>query len=140
MCTAKRWRRNTAFRWTRRCPELPKEALDALLYGTKGEKLQLHYERERRLDDAIHAPFEGVIPNLERRYTRNAEPRGCSEEYEAYMSDIAVPGLPRAATKARGRWRVTVGGNEHRGASAICPVRKALEFCEGPRSLPSRRR
>ena len=28
--------------------DLPREALDALLYGTKGEKLSLHYERDGR--------------------------------------------------------------------------------------------
>jgi len=47
--------------------DLSKEALDALLYGTKGEKLELFLNRSYG-SSHYFAAFEGIIPNLERRY------------------------------------------------------------------------
>ncbi len=47
--------------------DLSKEALDALLYGTKGEKLELFLKRSYG-SSHYFAAFEGIIPNLERRY------------------------------------------------------------------------
>lgn len=47
--------------------ELPEEVVNVFLYGTKGEKLELH--RSRALGGGVYfSEFEGVIPNLERRY------------------------------------------------------------------------
>lgn len=47
--------------------DLSKEALEALLYGTKGEKLELFLNRSYG-SSHYFAAFEGIIPNLERRY------------------------------------------------------------------------
>ncbi len=47
--------------------DLPKEALDALLYGTKGEKMKLNVDR-RYTKGVQYASFEGLINNLERRH------------------------------------------------------------------------
>lgn len=47
--------------------QLPKEARDALLYGTEGETVAINLKSER-MNGEYRAPFEGVIPNLRRRY------------------------------------------------------------------------
>ena len=44
-----------------------KEALDAILYGTKGERLELFLKRSYGTS-RYYAAFEGIIGNLERRY------------------------------------------------------------------------
>ena len=48
--------------------QLTKEQLDAVLYGTKGKKLTIVYENEGGRKGSFTAPFEGIIPNLERRF------------------------------------------------------------------------
>ncbi len=48
--------------------ELPKKFKDELLYGTKGRKLEYYYESRNGSQSYRNHPFEGVIPNLERRY------------------------------------------------------------------------
>ncbi len=47
--------------------ELPKEVMDILLYGNGGEKLKLNYNAYR-FSGTYESAFEGVIPNLTRRY------------------------------------------------------------------------
>ena len=45
---------------------LSKEAMDVILYGTRGEKLTLHYDRGSSRG-TLEQAFEGIIPNIERR-------------------------------------------------------------------------
>ena len=104
--------------------DLPREALDALLYGTKGEKLSLHYERDGRTT-TYSAPFEGVIPSLERRYRETNSP-GMREEYEAYMSNIPCPDCRGQRLKPVSL-AVTVGGLNIAELSDLS-VRKARSF------------
>ncbi len=47
--------------------DLTPEAKDALLYGTKGERLELFLNRSYG-SSHYFAAFEGIVPNLERRY------------------------------------------------------------------------
>ena len=104
--------------------DLPREALDALLYGTKGEKLSLHYERDGRTT-TYSAPFEGVIPSLERRYRETNSP-GMREEYEDYMSNIPCPDCHGQRLKPVSL-AVTVGGLNIAALSDLS-VRKARSF------------
>ena len=55
--------------------KLSKEVMDVILYGTKGEKLELQYDQPRG-KGVLYQAFEGIIPNLERRYkeTRRRHP------------------------------------------------------------------
>ena len=46
---------------------LSNEVMDVILYGTKGEKLELQYDQPRG-KGTLYQPFEGVVNNLERRY------------------------------------------------------------------------
>lgn len=66
--------------------ELPKEIIDILLYGTKGEKIKL--KRENEYGSGIYtSTFEGVINNLERRF-RETQSSWIKEEIESYMSSV----------------------------------------------------
>ena len=51
--------------------DLSDEALDAILYGTRGERLDLSYERSYG-SASYRAAFEGLIPNIERRYNETS--------------------------------------------------------------------
>ena len=69
--------------------KLPKEVLQIILYGTKGEKLHLSYERGHGAGTLNHA-FEGIIPNLERRYKETQSP-AMRWEIEQYMAEHPCP-------------------------------------------------
>lgn len=66
--------------------KLPKEAVDAILYGTKGEKIEV--VRSNDFGRSVYrTEFEGIIPNLERRY-RDTQSNWIKEEIQSYMSAI----------------------------------------------------
>ena len=69
--------------------ELPESALDILLYGTKGEKVKIHYTRGDG-GGTFSAPFEGIVTNLERRY-RETNSDAMKAQYEGYMSQVSCP-------------------------------------------------
>ena len=54
------------FKLTTPIGELPKEAIDVLMYGTGGEPLELQYETARGVG-TLRQPFEGLVNSLERR-------------------------------------------------------------------------
>ena len=60
-------------------------AKEVVLYGTKGAKIKFVYQDDGRRYETTK-PFEGVIPNLERRY-RETESTWMREELGKYMSD-----------------------------------------------------
>ncbi len=63
--------------------DLPKEALDKILYGTGYDKIELEYDR-KYLKGVQYSRFEGVINNLKRRYDEsNSE--WLKSEVESYM-------------------------------------------------------
>ena len=66
--------------------DLPKDFLDKILYGTGDEKIDFEYTSyagTRRFT----APFEGVIPTLERRHNETKS-QGMRDFYEMYMSEM----------------------------------------------------
>ncbi len=69
--------------------DLPAQVIEVILYGTKGEKLQLSYERENGRG-TLTQPFEGIIPNLERRY-RETQSDAMRRDLEDCMSDRPCP-------------------------------------------------
>lgn len=87
--------------------DLPPEILDIILYGTKGEKLDLKYQRERG-SGVLHNSFEGIVNNLERRY-RETQSQGMRWELEQSMSERPCPDCGGQKLK-REVLAVTVGG------------------------------
>ena len=69
--------------------KLPKSFLDKILYGTGEEKIDFEYESAAGIRK-FSAPFEGVIPTLDRRY-RETKSQGMRDFYEMYMSNSDCP-------------------------------------------------
>lgn len=69
--------------------DMSEEARNAILYGTKGDKLTLRYEREYGAG-TLHQPFEGIVNNLERRYKETQSP-AMRYELEQCMSEHPCP-------------------------------------------------
>ncbi|MBU3020600.1 excinuclease ABC subunit UvrA [Aestuariibacter sp. A3R04] len=65
--------------------ELPEEAKNAVLYGSKGKSLKFKYINERGDVMERKHPFEGIIPNMERRY-RETESNAVREELAKHLS------------------------------------------------------
>ena len=63
--------------------DLPKDILNVLLYGNNGEKIQMNYST-RTFNGSFNSSYEGVIPNLERRYSETTSDYTKSE-IEKYM-------------------------------------------------------
>lgn len=65
--------------------ELPSEQVQILMYGSEGEKIQFRYENEfGQVREAV-VPFEGVIPNLQRRHLETSSDY-IREQIEGFMS------------------------------------------------------
>ena len=87
--------------------DLPPEVLDVILYGTKGEKLTLHYDQPRG-QGTLYQPFEGIVTNLERRY-RETQSDSMKRELEECMSKCPCPVCQGRRLKKESL-AVTVGG------------------------------
>lgn len=87
--------------------KLPKEALDAVLYGTKGKKIKMH-RRSEYGSGTYTTDFEGVIPNLERRYKETSS-EWARAEIEQVMSERPCPDCGGARLRPESL-SVTVGG------------------------------
>lgn len=69
--------------------DLPDEVLDIILYGTKGEKLKLTYDR-KYAKGVQYAKFEGVIPNLKRRHEETTS-EWAKADIESFMVSAKCP-------------------------------------------------
>lgn len=82
-------------------------AVGAILYGTGGKKLKMHRENEFGSGSYV-TDFEGVIPNLERRF-RETNSDWMKEEIALVMSSIVCPDCNGQRLKPASL-AVTVGG------------------------------
>ena len=87
--------------------ELPRDVMDIILYGTKGEKLRMSYNRGNGMG-VLEQPFEGILNNISRRF-RETQSDSARKELEECMSSAPCPqcGGARLSDIARA---VTVGG------------------------------
>ena len=65
------------------------EAKDIILYGTKGETLELHYDQPRG-KGVLKQAFEGICNNIERRY-KETQSDASRRELEELMSECPCP-------------------------------------------------
>ena len=107
--------------------DLPQEAMQAILYGTKGEPLQLRYERNEGYG-VIKREFEGIINNLERRYKETQSP-AMRADIEECMSEVDCPSCHGRRLK-KTALAVTVGGLSIADFAELSVV-KALDFIDG---------
>ena len=105
---------------------LSKEAMDVILYGTKGEKLRMTYNRGNGMG-VLEQPFEGILNNISRRF-RETQSDAARKELEECMATAPCPqcGGDRLSDIARA---VTVGGI---GIMDFCrmSIRQELTFME----------
>ena len=104
--------------------EIPEKALNALLYGTGGEKIPLHYDKSYGKGDYTQV-WEGLIPNLERRYHETASEYS-KAEIEECMIHTPCPACGGKRLR-REALAVTVGGINIYDMCEM-PVDKALDF------------
>lgn len=87
--------------------KLSEQARHAILYGTGNERIHIEYHREFG-EGSYDSPFEGVIPNLERRY-KETQSDYMKHEIEEYMANIPCPDCKGKRLKSESL-AVTVGG------------------------------
>ncbi|MCS6882628.1 MAG: excinuclease ABC subunit UvrA [Oscillochloridaceae bacterium] len=106
---------------------LPPEVIGALLYGTNGETLTLHYHIGGKTRE-VQAPFEGVIPNLRRRF---AEARDDAEReaLARYMTPRTCGACGGARLRPEVR-AVTVAGQSIAAITRMS-VAETLKWTEG---------
>ena len=107
--------------------DFSEEAMDALLYGTKGEPLELSVKRFAA-GTTMSQPFEGIVNNLERRY-HETNSEYMRAEIEDCMSEVPCPTCHGRRLKKE-ILAVTVGGMN---IAEYCElsVGKALAFIQG---------
>ncbi|MCC7487545.1 MAG: excinuclease ABC subunit UvrA [Burkholderiales bacterium] len=97
--------------------ELPRRAQDAVLNGSGTDRIRFVYAGERGKSYVREHPFEGVIPNLERRH-RETDSAVVREELARYLNSMPCPecGGTRLRREAR---HVTVAGRAIYELSAL---------------------
>ncbi|GAF26040.1 excinuclease ATPase subunit [Moorella thermoacetica Y72] len=105
--------------------ELKPEHLQVILYGSGEERIKFRYTNRFGDRRAYEAPFEGVIPNLERRY-QETQSEWSRAEIENYMSQQPCPACRGARLKPEAL-AVKVGGLNICELAAL-DVRAAAEF------------
>ena len=115
-----------SFKLTDPIKTLPKEAIQAILYGTGSEKLDLQYERSDGYG-TLKREFEGLINNLTRRYAETTSP-GVKAEIEECMAEIPCPECGGRRLKKEAL-AVTVGWMNISDFTDLS-VRKAGEFVD----------
>jgi excinuclease ABC subunit A len=111
--------------------DLPPEALDYILYTGRGERVVIGYRHERG-ENTYGATFEGIIPNLERRF-RETESEFIKSELERYMVARPCPTCVGKRLKPE-ILAVTVDGRNIWDVSTLS-ISAACDFVSG---LPDR--
>jgi excinuclease ABC subunit A len=70
--------------------ELPEHLQNVVLYGSGKEKVEFHYANSRGLQIRQQHRFEGVLPNLDRRY-RETESSAVREELSRFLNSQPCP-------------------------------------------------
>ena len=112
---------------------LPKKVRDIILYGSGKEKINFSYLRShgRRPRRRAHS-FEGVIPNMERRY-RDSESNTIREELARYLNTQPCESCQGSRLRTGAR-HVFVGNHPVHKLTAM-PIESSLDFFDAL-SLP----
>ena len=113
--------------------DLPKDILNMLLYGNNGEKIKMSYTT-RTFKGEYDTAWEGIIPNLERRY-RETTSDYTKLEIERYMVTIPCDSCNGKRLRKEAL-AVTVGGKNIAQLTEMSVVR-ILEFIEELQFTPS---
>jgi excinuclease ABC subunit A len=107
--------------------DLPEDVRECFLYGTNGERIYISYRNRYGRRRSYTTSFEGIVPNLERRY-KETDSDYSREKIEEYMSVRPCPECKGARLRPESL-AVKVGGlgiNEVTRMSA----RRAIQWFE----------
>lgn len=107
--------------------QLSDKVKEIILYGSGKEEIEFTYLSERGTRFTRSHPFEGIIPNLERRY-RETDSNTVREELSQYQSHRACPACGGARLRPEARY-VYVGEKPIHEISAW-PLTATLQFFE----------
>lgn len=119
-----------------RWKDLPAHVQQVFLYGSGDEEIQFRYDEGGRVYQ-VSRVFEGVIPNMERRY-RETDSNWIREEFERYQNnrDCGTCGGYRLREEALA---VKIAGL-HVGQVVEMSIKQAFDWCETvPASLTSQK-
>ena len=105
--------------------ELTEEQQDLFLYGTNGDRIYVSYRNRMGRKRSYMTSFEGIIPNLERRY-KETDSDWSREKIEEYMSVRPCPECKGARLRPESR-AVKLNGVAIHEATALS-ARRALEW------------
>ena len=108
--------------------DLPEAVQNAVLHGSGRDKIRFLYIGERGQKQAREHTFEGVIPNLERRY-RETDSIVVKEELAKYLNSQPCPECQGTRLRREAR-HVTVAGKAIYEVSAL-PLADAVRFFDG---------
>ena len=106
---------------------LSDEAKNIILYGTKGETLELHYDQPRG-KGVLKQAFEGICNNIERRY-KETQSDASRKELEELMSECPCPDCQGRRLRKESL-AVTVGGKNIYEFTTLS-VEDALAWMDG---------
>ncbi len=114
---------------------LPQKTRDLLLYGSGDREIEFRYADERGRSITRFKPFEGIIPNFERRY-RESDSTSVREELARYISNASCPDCGGARVNRAAR-HVFVGDHSLPAVVRL-PIGQALRWFSDL-SLPGHR-
>jgi len=106
---------------------LPERAQRAVLEGSGAEKIAFRYPGERGKSAVKEHPFEGIVPNLERRY-RETDSVAVKEELAKYLNTRECPECAGSRLRLEAR-SVRVAGRTIHEVSTM-PLKDAQPFFE----------
>jgi excinuclease ABC subunit A len=105
--------------------DLPAESREFFLYGTNGERIQVSYRNRFGRSRSYATQFEGIVPNLGRRY-RETDSEYSREKIEEYMTLRPCPDCKGARLRPESRAVLVAGTAIHEFAAL--PARRALAW------------
>jgi excinuclease ABC subunit A len=107
--------------------DLPGSSHDFFLYGTNGDRVQVSYRNRFGRRRSYATTFEGIVPNLQRRYIET-DSELTREKIEEYMTLRPCPECKGARLRPESR-AVLVGGTPIHEFTALS-ARRALEWVQ----------
>ncbi|MEM6887130.1 MAG: excinuclease ABC subunit A, partial [Pseudomonadota bacterium] len=114
------------FKQSTKWKDLPKKVQQVFLYGSGEEEIQFRYDEGGRVYQVTRV-FEGVIPNMERRY-RETDSSWIREEFERYQNNRPC-GTCNGYRLRQEALAVKIGGL-HVGEVVQMSIREAYDWCE----------
>ncbi|WP_244814489.1 excinuclease ABC subunit UvrA [Caballeronia sp. Lep1P3] len=109
--------------------ELPEKVRKTLLYGSGKQSIPFSYINERGRASVREHAFEGIIPNLERRY-RETDSAAVREELAKYQNNQPCPACEGTRLRREARFVKVGAGEQARGIYEVSgwPLRDTLGY------------